>query len=183
MQGTKTAQLFVLDRETGAPLFPVEERAVPKSDVAGEETAPTQPLSALSVGFRTLSPDDIWGATPEDLAECRARFATLRYDGPFTPPSERGSIVLPGNIGGTHWGGVSYDPARGIVVMPNNRLPAVITLIPREKWQVMREKLTSGERVGKEFTDMRGTPYVLQRESVWLSSGGAHPAPRRRSAA
>ena len=175
LQGTKTAQLFVLDRETGAPLFPVEERAVPKSDVAGEETAPTQPLSALSVGFRTLSPDDIWGATPEDLAECRARFATLRYDGPFTPPSERGSVVLPGNIGGTHWGGVSYDPARGIVVMPNNRLPAVITLIPREKWQVMREKLTSGERVGKEFTDMRGTPYVLQRESVWLSSGRRSP--------
>jgi quinoprotein glucose dehydrogenase len=175
LQGTKTAQLFVLDRETGAPLFPVEERAVPKSDVSGEETAPTQPLSALSVGFRTLSPDDIWGATPEDLAECRARFATLRYDGPFTPPSERGSVVLPGNIGGTHWGGVSYDPARGIVVMPNNRLPAVITLIPREKAQAMREKLSSGERVGKEFTDMKGTPYVMQRESVWLSTRRRSP--------
>jgi quinoprotein glucose dehydrogenase len=170
LQGTKTAQLFVLERETGAPLFPVEERAVPKSDVAGEETSPTQPLSALSLGFRTLTADDLWGATPEDLAECRARFATLRYDGPFTPPSERGSVALPANIGGTHWGGVTYDPARGIVVMPNNRLPAVITLIPREKWKVMREKLTSGERVGKEFTDMQGTPYVLQRESVWLSS-------------
>ena len=77
--------------------------------------------------------------------------------------------MLPANIGGTHWGGVSYDPARGIVVVPNNRLPAVVTLIPREKWKVMREKLTSGERVGKEFTDMQGTPYVMQRE-IWLSS-------------
>ena len=75
LQGTKTAQLFVLDRATGAPLFPVEERAVPKSDVAGEETSPTQPLSALSTGFRRLTDAEIWGASPEDLAECRARFA------------------------------------------------------------------------------------------------------------
>jgi quinoprotein glucose dehydrogenase len=170
LQATKTAQLFVLDRETGASLFSVEERAVPKSDVPGEKTAPTQPLSSLSVGFRTLTPDDIWGATPEDLAECRARFAKLRYDGPFTPPSERGSVVLPANIGGAHWGGVTYDTERGIAILPNNRLPAVITLIPREKWKAMREKLSSGERVGKEFTDMQGTPYVLQRESVWLSN-------------
>jgi quinoprotein glucose dehydrogenase len=169
LQGTKTAQLFVLDRDSGKPLFPVEERAVPKSDVAGEETSPTQPLSALSTGFRTLTDQDIWGATPEDLAECRARFATLRYEGPFTPPSERGTVMLPANIGGSHWGGVAYDSGRGIAVVPNNRLAAVVTLIPREKWQVMKEKLTQGERVGKEFTDMQGTPYVMQRET-WLSS-------------
>ena len=169
LQGTKTAQLFVLDRETGAPLFPVEERAVPKSDIPGEITSPTQPLSSLSTGFRTLTADDIWGATPEDLAECRARFATLRYDGPFTPPSERGSVQVPANIGGAHWGGVAYDSDRGIAIVPNNRLAAVVKLIPRETWKVMREKLTSGERVGKEFTDMQGTPYIMQRE-IWLSS-------------
>jgi quinoprotein glucose dehydrogenase len=169
LQATKTAQLFVLNRDTGAPLFPVEERAVPKSDIAGEETSPTQPLSALSTGFRALTGKDIWGATPEDLAECRARFAMLRYDGPFTPPSERGTVMLPANIGGAHWGGVAYDSGRGIAVVPNNRLAAVVTLIPREKWKVMKEKLTQGERVGKEFTDMQGTPYVMQRET-WLSS-------------
>jgi quinoprotein glucose dehydrogenase len=169
LQGTKTAQLFVLDRATGAPLFPVEERAVPKSDVAGEVTSPTQPLSALSTGFRRLTDADIRGASPEDLAECRARFAALRYDGPFTPPSERGSIMLPANFGGSHWGGVAYDSGRGIAIVPNNRLAAVVTLIPREKWKVMKEKLTQGERVGKEFTDMQGTPYVMQRET-WLSS-------------
>ena len=169
LQATKTAQLFVLDRDNGAPLFPVEERAVPKSDVAAEETSPTQPLSALSSGFRTLTGKDIWGATPEDLAECRARFATLRYDGPFTPPSERGSVMFPANFGGMHWGGVAYDAARGIAVVPNNQMAAVVTLIPREKWKVMRETLTKGERVGKEFTDMQGTPYVMQRET-WLSS-------------
>jgi quinoprotein glucose dehydrogenase len=169
LQATKTAQLFVLDRDSGAPLFPVEERAVPKSDVAGEETSPTQPLSALSTGFRTFTGKDVWGATPEDLAECRARFAALRYEGPFTPPSERGTVMLPANFGGAHWGGVAYDSGRGIVVVPNNRLAAVVTLIPREKWKVMKETLTQGERVGKEFTDMQGTPYVMQRET-WLSS-------------
>lgn len=170
LQGTKTAQLFVLDRETGKPLFPVSDLPAPKSDVPGEETSPTQPLSAISAGFRTVTADDLWAATPEDLTECRERFAKLRYDGPFTPPSERGSLVLPGNIGGFHWGGVSYDAERGIAVMPNNRMPAVITLIPREKWKEMNERLTSGERVGKEFTNMQGSPYVLQRESVWLTS-------------
>lgn len=169
LQGTKSAQLFVFDRDTGKPLFPVEERPVPKSDVPGEETSLTQPLSALSMGYRTLTARDIWGATPEDLAECRARFATLRYDGPFTPPSERGSVMLPANFGGIHWGGVAYDPGRGIAIVPDNRLAAVITLIPREKWKVMRETLTPGERVGKEFTNMQGTPYIMQRET-WLSS-------------
>jgi quinoprotein glucose dehydrogenase len=175
LQATKTAQLFAFDPTNGTPLFPVREVPVPKSDVPGEETSPTQPLSAISAGFRTLSADDLWAASPEALAECRARFAKLRYDGPFTPPSERGSLVLPANIGGMHWGGVSYDSGRGIVVMPNNRMPAVITLIPREKWKEMNEKLTSGERVGKEFTNMQGSPYVLQRESVWLTNGPRSP--------
>ena len=172
LQGTKTAQLFVFDRATGKPLFPVHEIPVPKSDVPGEETASAQPLSALSIGYRTLTAADIWGVTPEDLAECRARFATLRYDGPFTPPSERGSVMLPANTGGAHWGGVAYDPERGIAIVPNNRLAAVVTLIPREKWKTMREKLTRVERIGKQFTDMQGTPYVLQRE-IWLSSRGS----------
>jgi quinoprotein glucose dehydrogenase len=169
LQGTKTAQLFVFDRETGAPLFPVREVPVPKSDVPGEQTSATQPLSALSTGYRTLTEKDIWGSTPEDLAECRARFATLRYDGPFTPPSERGSVMLPANIGGVHWGGIAYDPERGLAIVPNNRLAAVVTLIPRDRWKAMKEKLTPGERVGREFTDMQGTPYVMQRET-WLSS-------------
>jgi quinoprotein glucose dehydrogenase len=169
LQGTKSAQLFVLDRASGAPLFPVEERAVPKSDVPGEETSPTQPLSALQVGSRKLEEKDVWGATPEDLAECRERFAKLRYEGPFTPPSERGTLMLPANFGGSHWGGVAYDSGRGIAVVPNNRLAAVVTLIPRAQWKEMNERLTKGERVGKEFTDMQGTPYVMQRET-WLSS-------------
>jgi quinoprotein glucose dehydrogenase len=171
LQGTKTAQLFVLDRATGKPLFPVEERAVPKSDIEGEVASLTQPFSSgvYSPSSKPITAADIWGATPEDRAECAARFATLRYEGPFTPPSERGSMMLPAHIGGVHWGGVAYDSGRGIAVVPNNRLAAVITLIPRAKWEEMREKLTSGERVGKEFTDMRGTPYVMQRE-IFLSS-------------
>jgi len=93
LQGTKTAQLFVLDRETGAPLFPVEEKPFPKSDVPGEVTSPTQPMSSLSFGFRTLSPGDIWGASPEDLAECRARFG-------LTAGVRIGQFL--GSVNGTH---------------------------------------------------------------------------------
>jgi quinoprotein glucose dehydrogenase len=169
LQATKTAQLFVLDRDTGKPLFPVREVPVPKSDIPGEITAPTQPVSALSTGFRTLTDKDIWGATPEDLAQCRAQFAASRYDGPFTPPSEKGTVMLPANIGGAHWGGVAYDSDRGIAIIPNNRLAALVKLIPRETAKAMREKMTRGERIGKEFTDMHGTPYVMQRE-IWLST-------------
>ena len=136
LQGTKTAQLFVLDRETGAPLFPVEERAVPKSDCRRGDLTHAAAVGDVdrvphAHGGRHL------GRTPEDLAECRARFATLRYDGPFTPPSERGSVMLPANIGGAHWGGVAYDRERGIAIVPNNRLAAVVKLIPRETWKAM----------------------------------------------
>ena len=77
--------------------------------------------------------------------------------------------MFPANFGGAHWGGVAYDAVRGIAIVPNNQMAAVVTLIPREKWKVMNETLTKGERVGKEFTDMQGTPYVMQRET-WLSS-------------
>ena len=169
LQATKTAQLFAFDRETGVPLFPIEEIAVPKSDIWLEKASPTQPVSGLWNGIRTFTENDVWGATPEDLAECRARFKTFRYDGPFTPPSEKGTLQLPANIGGAHWGGVAYDSERGIAIVPHNQLAAMVKLIPRETWKVMREKLTSGERAGKEFTDMQGTPYVMQRE-IWLSS-------------
>ena len=105
IEATKSGQLFVLDRRTGRPLFPVEERPVPASDAAGERAAATQPFSSLP----SLSPTALTAADferlPEDLrGPCRAAFEALRHDGPFTPPSERGSLVIPSNIGGGHWG-------------------------------------------------------------------------------
>lgn len=166
LQATKTGQLFVLDRDTGRPIFPVEERPVPASDVPNEEVWPTQPASSLpALSPQRLTDAEVWGPTPAARASCRDRLRELRNDGPFTPPSLRGSLILPANVGGAHWGGVAYDPDREIVVVPTNRIAAVITLIPRERHEREMAHEDGHERIGTEYTDMRGTPYVLKRET------------------
>ena len=101
---TKMGRIFVLNRLTGAPLIPVEERAVPASDVPGEDASPTQPFSGISLIPERLGADDAWGATPEDRAWCREKIAASRSEGIFTPPSLRGTIVFPGLVGGVNWG-------------------------------------------------------------------------------
>src|SRR6185369_15275061 len=120
LQTTKTGQLFVLDRLTGQPIFPIEERPVPASTVAGERAASTQPFNSIipSLSPNTLSLDSVWGATPTEREACLAQLRPLRNDGPFTPPSLQGTLAVPSNVGGAHWGGVAYDPTRHIVVVP-----------------------------------------------------------------
>jgi quinoprotein glucose dehydrogenase len=166
LQATKTGQLFVLDRETGKPVFPITEGRVPPSDVSGEESWPTQIASS---GLPSLSPqrltlNEVWGPTDADRSACRARFNQLRNDGTFTPPSTRGSLIIPSNVGGAHWGGVAYDPANDVVVIPTNRIAAVITLIPRDQFEGNHKTEMGQERIGTEYAMMRGTPYVLKRE-------------------
>jgi quinoprotein glucose dehydrogenase len=173
LQATKTGQLFVLDRRTGVPIFPVAERPVPASDVPGETAWPTQPQSAVeALSPQRLAPEDVWGPTPEDLAACREQVTALRYDGPFTPPSLRGTLALPSNVGGAHWGGLAYDPVRRIAVIPVNRIAAVVQLIPRDSAPAIRRRDT-GERANGEweYAQMRGTPYVMRRRILFGPSG------------
>jgi quinoprotein glucose dehydrogenase len=170
LQATKTGQLFVLDRETGQPIVPVEERPVSRSTVAGEEAWPTQPASLIgALSPQRLSPDDAWGANDADRAACRARIAALRNDGPFTPPSLEGSLVMPSNIGGAHWGGVAVDPTQQIAVVPVNTIAAVVRLIPRAALDSARHNTPS--RIGGEFARMQGTPYAMYRELLFSESG------------
>ncbi len=178
VQGTKTGQLFVLDRDTGVPVFSVTEGAVPSSDVPGEEAWPTQILSSdlPPLSPQRISRDQLWGPTPADRDACRKRFDELRYDGVFTPPSTRGSLIIPSNVGGAHWGGVALDPANDVVVVPTNRIGAVITLIPRATFEATRGRATVGERIGTEYAMMRGTPFVLKRE-LFLGPAGAPCTP------
>jgi quinoprotein glucose dehydrogenase len=158
LQATKTGQLFVLHRETGEPLFPVEERRVPASTVPGEHAWPTQPFSSLpALSPLSLSAGDAWGMTPWDRGRCREAMAPLRNEGIFTPPSLEGSLIIPSNIGGAHWGGSAYDPARQIVVVPVNRIAAVAQIIPREHYE------GASAAPGWEYGPMRGTPYVVRR--------------------
>ena len=133
-QPTKTGWLFVLDRETGAPLFAVEERAVPPSDVPGEQAWPTQPAAVglpLLMPHGPLTPETVWGPTPEARAECQRLVAPLRSAGVYTPPSLRGTIMYPGNGSGTNWGSAAFDPASRRLVLNTSRLATLVQLLPR----------------------------------------------------
>jgi len=130
VQATKQGFVFVLDRESGAPLFPVEERPAPPSDLPGERAWPTQPvpLAPPPLVPQRLDENDLHAPTPEHLAACRARLAELRNDGLFTPPSLRGSVLYPFTGGGANWSGASWDPARQRLVVPVQNLVHVIRL-------------------------------------------------------
>jgi quinoprotein glucose dehydrogenase len=129
-QATKQGFVFVLDRETGAPLFPVEERPVPASDLPGERAWPTQPvpLAPPPLVPQRLALGDLYAGSPEHLEACRKRLAELRNDGLFTPPSLRGSIVYPFTAGGANWSGAAWDPERRLLVVPVQNLAHVVRL-------------------------------------------------------
>ncbi len=178
IQTTKTGMMFVLDRVTGVPVFPVEERPVPASTVPGEAAWPTQPFTS---GIAPLSPHhltsaDAWGPTPEDQAACRTRLEALRNEGIFTPPSLEGTLAVPSNIGGAHWGGLAVDPVRELAIVPVNRIAAAVQLIPREEYH--RRRHEPGYRLkGSQYTDMSGTPYVMRREILFGPGGAPCTAP------
>jgi len=174
VQATKSGMLFVLHRETGQPIFPVEERPVPASDIPEEQASPTQPFTAVTppLSPHRFSTDSIWGTSDADRAACHAAIDGLRNEGIFTPPSGRGTFVMPSNIGGAHWGGVAVDPVRQIAVVPVNRIGAVVQLIPRESFH-HEQAMAEDKRLGHdyEYNEMLGTPYVMRRR-ILLSPAG-----------
>jgi len=134
VQATKTGNLWVLDRRTGKPIFPVEERPVPQGAAPGDHTSPTQPYSAVSLmPQERIREKDMWGATMFLQLACRIKFHRLRYDGPYTPPSLKGSLIFPGNYGVTDWGGIAVDPVRQIAFANPNYLAFTSRLIPMQK--------------------------------------------------
>lgn len=158
--GSKTGNLFLLNRETGEPLFGVEERPVPASDIPGEKASPTQPFPILPKPLvpQRLTAENVWGPTEEDRKWCQDFFKGKRAEGIFTPPSVQGSIVFPGNIGGMAWGGAAFDPQKGLLIIPTNRFAAYIRLIPRDQFD---EQV--GKEPGVEYARQRGTPYGMAR--------------------
>ncbi len=129
-QATKTGLVFLLDRDTGKPLFPVEERAVPQSDVPGEKSWPTQPFPTKPDALvpQRLTEADLWDADQKRFAKCREKLSKLRNEGIFTPPSERGSILYPYTAGGANWSGGSFDPVSGVLFVPVTNLAQTIRL-------------------------------------------------------
>ena len=115
VQATKQGEVFVLDRRTGTPILPVTEEPAPQGTVEGDFASPTQPVSTISFKPEPLTESDMWGATPIDQMMCRIKFHQLDYQGRFTPPTEKGSIIYPGNFGAFNWGSVAVDPERQVM--------------------------------------------------------------------
>jgi quinoprotein glucose dehydrogenase len=172
LQATKTGQLFVLDRDTGTPVFPIEERPVPVSTIFGERASPTQPFNSVlpALSRQSFPIDSVWGATSADRDACLAQIRPLRNDGPFTPPSFQGTVAVPSNVGGAHWGGLAFDPTRQIAVVPVNHIAAFVQLIRLDELDTAAAR-TNESRLGDQYTRMHGTPYVMRRRLLTAPSG------------
>ncbi|MBA1244200.1 glucose/quinate/shikimate family membrane-bound PQQ-dependent dehydrogenase [Pseudomonas japonica] len=164
---TKAGNLFVLDRRDGKPIVPVTEMPVPAGEAApGDRVSPTQPRSALNLTpIQTLADKDMWGATMFDQLMCRVIFKRLSYKGQYTPPSEQGTLVFPGNLGVFEWGGISVNPDRQVALMNPMALPFVSKLIPRGPNNPLwpKEGLT-GAGTGTELgiQPQYGVPYGVE---------------------
>ena len=130
-QVSKQGFVYVLDRRTGAPVWPIEERAVPQSTVPGEKTSPTQPFPTKPPAFdrQGFTDNDVVDFTPEIKA--RAMAIVQQYDrGPlFTPPTEKGNIQLPANGGGANWSGAAWDPDTGMLFVPSTTNPFLVQIV------------------------------------------------------
>ena len=172
IQGNKTGNLFVLDRETGVPLFKVEERTVPQSDADGEKTSPTQPFPAAPPPLvrQQLSANDAWGINDDERNACRERLARLQSNGIFTPPSVTGIVAFPGNLGGMNWSGGAFDPKGQLFVTNVNNLAMEVHLIPREQY-LPHEQAAEEGRFRGDVSPQHGTPYGMSRQAVVSPQG------------
>ncbi len=173
---TKMGRVFILNRLTGAPLLPVEEVPVPKSDIPGEESWPTQP-SSISLVPETLSADDAWGPTPELKQWCVEKIKAARVGSIFIPPSIQGTLVYPGNAGGVNWGSAAFDPANHLLIMNTNHLPMLVRMIPREELDAARKGASDLDRMHGEFARQTGAPFSIFRTPLLSSSGLPCSAP------
>ena len=178
-QATKQGFLFVFNRLTGEPLWPVEERPVPKSDVPGEESWPTQPFPTKPPPFarQSFTEKDINPYISEaEQAEMRHEFQIFRNEGLFTPPSRQGTVQMPGNSGGATWGSSAVVPNRGLIFVVSKERPAIIKLnLPSEKsrGRSLGPPALPGPLVTDNGTFPRyDAPYDFMVESNGLTSIG-----------
>ncbi|WSH59255.1 glucose/quinate/shikimate family membrane-bound PQQ-dependent dehydrogenase [Rhizobium ruizarguesonis] len=127
---TKQGDIYVLDRRSGEPIIPVKEIPAPGGAVSGDHTSPTQPLSDLTFSPEPLQEKDMWGVSLFDQMACRIDFHRYHYEGRYTPPSLKGTIVYPGNFGTFNWGSVAVDPERQIMFGMPTYLSFTSRLVP-----------------------------------------------------
>lgn len=150
----KTGLTYTFNRVTGEPLFPIENQPVPGSDVPGEQAAATQPVPTKPPAFarRSMTRDDLHSTDPDALEALQAEFDSYRNEGPFTPPSQQGTIVLPGQLGGANWSGAAIAPG-GKLYVTANELP-YITTVAESDWPL---GVTPSAR---HFLDSKGYPAI-----------------------
>jgi quinoprotein glucose dehydrogenase len=168
IQPTKQGFVFVLDRDTGKPVWPVEERAVPQGGAEGEQLSPTQPFPTHVPALvpQRISADDVFGLIPfRDRALCRAQMDAARNDGLYTPPSTRGTVVFPMTGGGVNWGGAAFDPVNQILYANTSQAIHIIKLLPRAETEGFNPP------PGHDFGQQRGAPFAMTRATAFSPLG------------
>ena len=161
---TKTHQLFMLDRRTGEPVAQVEEIPAPQETMPGDWAPKTQPWSTgmPQLTKMHLKEEDMWGATMFDQLYCRIKFKQLRNEGPYTPFTDKPTLLNPGYYGGFNWGGMSVDKQRNLLIVNDMHMPQIGWLMPKEKLaEAQAEAKKLGKGAGVQMQE--GTPYVAVR--------------------
>lgn len=168
IQPTKQGFVFVLDRDTGKPVWPVEERAVPQGGAEGERLSPTQPFPTHvpALTSQTISTDDAFSLLPGlRSSSCGQKFADARNEGLFTPPSTQGTLEFPFTGGGVNWGSAAFDPINQILYANTSRAVHLIKLIPRA------DAAGFNPPPGHDFGQQKGAPYAMSRSVVMSPLG------------
>jgi quinoprotein glucose dehydrogenase len=174
-QTTKSGHVFLFERETGRPLFPIEERPVPPSDLRGEQAWPTQPFPLKPPPFarQAFTEDEVTDLSPKSRAAVLERLRQTRTGRAFIPPSAQGTIVFPGFDGGAEWGGAAFDPGSHLLYVNSNEMPWILTMVELEVGKAS-EKRPLGERVYLRHcaschgADFKGVPQMASPSLVDL---------------
>lgn len=160
VQVTKTGLIFVLDRDTGRPFLPVEDRPVPQAGLSGETLSPTQPLPVNTPPLvrTTVRPWEAFGVTLWDRLACAGKIASLRGEGLYTPPTEGGTLVYPFIGGGANWGSAAFDPRRNLLVVNMSNLGSELRLVRKTGAEQKVNEVVDG----MEEAPMDDAPYRLQ---------------------
>jgi quinoprotein glucose dehydrogenase len=156
-QITKQGFVFIFNRENGEPLFPIEERKVPASNLPGEEASPTQPFPVKPEPFarQLITEADLTNYSTADHDSLVKKFRSLRYEGLYTPPDLKGTLQLPGTRGGGEWGGAAFDPSTNFLYIKSNDAPDIQTITKGDPKIAASERPTSKKAVSQLETVKR----------------------------
>lgn len=160
IQATKQGLIFTLARDGGAPVIPVEERAVPQGGAPGEVLSPTQPfpLAPKPLAPTRITADDAYGLTSWSRDKCRKAIAAARNEGIYTPPSTQGTVLFPFTGGGVNWGGLAFDAGRQVAFVNTSSAIHLVTLIPAKD-----VKAAKAAEPDEEISPQTGAPFGMRR--------------------